>query len=165
MKRSGTVVTAKSTVTVNAAFLQEIKEVNQELWALFRAMRDAPRRSLDQPAPARRFVEELGQLRDLLAMHFSLEEAFGYFEDPVTAAPHLSRRADALRAEHRELYVLLGQVIERAERLTVATERTDRLADEVFESFQTFCGRFEEHEQAENALILEAFDDDIGVGD
>ncbi|MFV2066268.1 MAG: hemerythrin domain-containing protein [Pirellulales bacterium] len=165
MKRSGTVVTVKTTLTVNAAFLQEIKEVNQDLWTLFRSLRDTPRRSLDLRGPARRFVEELERLRDLLAMHFSLEEAFGYFEDPVSAAPRLSCRADALRAEHRELYVMLGEVIDLTEQLQVDGRYTAGMADEVFETFQAFSRRFEQHERAENELILEAFDDDIGVGD
>jgi len=165
MKRSGTVVTAKTTVTVNAAFLQEIKEVNQDLWTLFRAKRDIPRQSLDRRGPWRRFVEELTQLRDLLAMHFSLEEAFGYFEEPVAAEPRLAQRADALRAEHRELYVALGEVIDRAEQFLAEARHGDVVADGVFQAFQAFCRRFEQHECAENALILEAFDDDIGVGD
>ena len=34
-----TVVTSTGTVTVNAAFLQEIKEVNQELWSLLACLR------------------------------------------------------------------------------------------------------------------------------
>jgi len=62
------------TVTVNAAFLQEIKEVNQDLWRLLADVR----RMCDTPATIdsapRRFFGLVEELRDQLALHFALEE-------------------------------------------------------------------------------------------
>src|SRR5262245_61954266 len=95
-----TVITTTGTVTVNAAFLQEIKEVNQELWSLLADLRHRCQRPI-APGHCRLLIDKLCQLRDQLALHFSLEEAYGYFEDPVEVAPQLSRQAEMLRSEHR----------------------------------------------------------------
>jgi hypothetical protein len=108
------VSTLTSTVTVNAAFLQEIKEVNHELWQLLADLRHRCQRPM-APGSCRSLVEKLCQLRDQLALHFALEEAYGYFEDPVDVAPQLCRHAalavwlgpefldfDALLRKHEE---------------------------------------------------------------
>ena len=97
------VVTSTGTVTVNAAFLQEIKEVNQELWSLLAELRHRCQRPI-APGHCRQLIDKISLLRDQLALHFSLEEAYGYFDDPVDVAPQLSRQAEHLRSEHRELY-------------------------------------------------------------
>ena len=103
------------TVTINAAFLQEIKEVNQQLWRLLADIR----RMCCRPAPlqehGRLMTRMLVSLRDELAMHFSLEEYFGYFDDPVGVAPRLSQRANELRREHTALYQQLSTITDDAE--------------------------------------------------
>ena len=111
-----TVVTLTGTVTVNAAFLQEIKEVNQELWSLLSELRHRCQRPV-APGQCRLLIDKHCQLRDQLALHFSLEEAYGYFEDPVDVAPQLGRKAEELRGEHKGLYLDLCDLIERAERM------------------------------------------------
>ncbi|MCI0360065.1 MAG: hypothetical protein L0211_16430, partial [Planctomycetaceae bacterium] len=62
------VATLTATVTVNAAFLQEIKEVNQELWSLLSELRHRCQRPL-APAHCRLLIDKLCQLRDQLALH------------------------------------------------------------------------------------------------
>src|SRR6187401_724617 len=101
-----------ATLTVNAAFLQEIKEVNQELWSLLADLRHRCQRPI-APSHCRLLIDRLCQLRDQLALHFSLEEAYGYFDDPLDAAPQLGHRAEQLRGEHRDLYGDFCDVIER----------------------------------------------------
>ena len=87
-------VTAQRTLTINAAFLQEIKEDNREL----RQLLDDCAALLSRPHQAgvelRRVSQLFGKLRDQLAMHFSLEEAYGYFDDAIDVAPRLSRQAE-----------------------------------------------------------------------
>ena len=152
------------TVTVNAAFLQEIKEVNQDLWRVVadvRRMCDAPE-TIDS-AP-RRFFGLVEELRDHLALHFSLEEAYGYFEDPVEVAPRLCRLANELRAEHHELYLKVVAFSEKAESLT----QPDRVIGAVLaavKEFKAFDERFKRHEARENELIMQESSYDIGVGD
>lgn len=151
------------TVTVNAAFLQEIKEVNQELWQRLEEMRHRCQRPV-APASCRQLVQRLSQMRDQLALHFALEEAYGYFDDPVDVAPRLSHAAEQLRTEHRELYMELTNLVERAERL-VHSEQMATLALWIGPEFLRFDEALRDHESRENDLIFEAFDTDIGTGD
>ena len=156
--------TATKTVTVNAAFLQEIKEVNQDLWRLLADVR----RMCDSPATIdsapRRFFGLVEELRDHLALHFALEEAYGYFEDPIDVAPHLCRQANELRSEHHELYLMIVDLSEACELLT----QPARVVGAVLKAvglFQSFDRRFKKHESRENDLIMQEYGEDIGVGD
>ncbi len=158
-----TVVTSTGTVTVNAAFLQEIKEVNAGLWALLAELQHRCQRPI-APAQCRWLIDNLSQFRDQLALHFSLEEAYGYFEDPVDVAPQLGRQAEQLRAEHRELYLAFCDLVERAERMYY-DEQHAALALWLGPQFLELDRRLRRHEERENELICEAYDGDIGVGD
>jgi hypothetical protein len=151
------------TVTVNAAFLQEIKEVNQELWTLLADLRHRSQRPI-APGQCRLLIDKLCQLRDQLALHFSLEEAYGYFEDPVDVAPRLSRAADKLRSEHKGLYLDFCQLVDRAERMFY-DEQHAALALWLGPEFLEFDELLRSHEERESELIFQAYDDDIGVGD
>ena len=153
-----------SRVTVNAAFLREIKEINTALGNdIGRLERlavcpDVIRRH------ARAFLRKLECLRDDLAMHFSLEEFFGYFEDPLTVAPRLGDRAGRLRDEHGLLYEQLCEIVDVAEEL-VEEHQLSRLSHHVPRRLQNFFDRLARHERDENELIMEAFCDDVGVAD
>ena len=157
------VVTLTGTVTVNAAFMQEIKDVNQELWALLRELRHRCQRPI-APAHGRHLIDRMCQLRDQLALHFSLEEAYGYFDDPVDVAPQLSNQAEHLRAEHKELYTELCDLIERGERMFYDEQHAE-LALWIGPEFLAFDQQLREHEDRESELITEAYSGDIGVGD
>jgi hypothetical protein len=157
------VVTLTGTVTVNAAFMQEIKEVNQELWTLLRELRHRCQRPI-APAQGRHLIDKLCQLRDQLALHFSLEEAYGYFDDPVDVAPQLSRQAEHLRGEHKELYTDLCDLVDRSERMFY-DEQYAQLALWIGPEFLAFDERLREHEDRESELIMDAYTGDIGVGD
>ena len=108
---------ATRTVTVNAAFLQEIKQDNVELRELLEETSTRLLKNRPRLHDARQMVELLGQLRDQLAIHFSLEEAFGYFEDATEVAPRLSERAEELRAEHELFFRDICAICEQAEKL------------------------------------------------
>jgi hypothetical protein len=158
-----TALTTTATLTVNAAFLQEIKEVNQELWELLAELRHRCQRPV-APGQCRLLIDKLCQLRDQLALHFALEEAYGYFEDPVEVAPQLSRAAERLREEHKTLYVDFCDLVERAERMFY-DEQHAALALWLGPQFLELDARLRNHEERENELIYEAYDSDIGVGD
>ncbi len=154
-----------TTVTINAAFLREIKEDNQRLKQLLSEIRavlgaDSGLERLNRHA----LMERLEDLRDQLATHFSLEEAFGYFDEPLSAAPRLSSQAEELRLQHVPLFVQFCQLVEDAEEAYQADShsRAFHLAAYRFHEWDAF---FQAHEQAELDLILEAFNSDIGVGD
>ena len=155
---------ALRTISVNAAFLQEIKEDHHEL----RQLMHHTAVMFDHAGPVEfeyaRMVEMLVKLRDQLALHFSLEQAFGYFDDAISVAPHLSRRAEHLRAEHGTLYNELCRVVEAAEKLLYHETPGAGLAH-VANAYRAFAQHFHDHEAKESELILAAFDDDLCGGD
>ncbi len=155
--------TVTSTVTVNAAFLQEIKEDNQHLQALLRSLRDAFGPHGEFPD---RFevLSWLDELRDQLATHFALEEAYGYFEDPIQVSPRFATQAAALRDEHSSLFVQIRDLVDRADEKLRAEDWLPGW-NAVRNAFRRFDASFRRHEQQENELILQALDVDIGVGD
>ena len=153
-----------TTVTINAAFLEEIKEDDRRLRHLLTEAQTAFGQRRSQRAWLIRTVALLCDLRDQLALHFTLEESYGYFDEPVCAAPWLSERAEALRAQHRDLFVLMCEIVEAAERSLEPHVRRNRW-DQVADRFDEFLAALGQHESDETDLIFQAYNDDIGVGD
>jgi len=156
--------TVATTVTLNAAFFQEIKEDNQRLHELRRELREIF--AFDRPLGVSRFtiIELLAELRDHVATHFALEEAFGYFDDPLDAAPHLCEQAEALRAEHCDLFLDICRVADQA--VELLTEHASLVNyRQVARAYRAFDRRLQIHEARENHLIMQAFQSDLGVGD
>ncbi len=152
------------TVSINPAFLQEIKDDHHELRQLMHHTGAMLVRPEWMPIEYDRLTDLFEKLRDQLAMHFSLEEAYGYFDDALDVAPRLSRRADQLRSQHGELYSQLCALTDRAEQL-LYHETTDAAVSQLAADFRHFCESFHKHELSENDLILEALDEDLGGGD
>lgn len=155
---------ATQTVTVNAAFLEEVKEVNHELWQLLPATRRCLNEANQQPLNPHRLLGQMVRLQDNVAMHFALEEFFGYFDDPLWVEPRLSAEAMCLRGEHETLYVQLSDLIEQVE-AHVHQKTLCRILKSVRYRFNAFMDQFTSHEARERELILQAYEDDIGIGD
>ncbi len=153
-----------STVTVNAAFLKEIKDVNEDLWQLVAELGEVTSNPYLIGSRRYQFIGMLEDLRDHLALHFALEEAYGYFDEPLQVDPRFCERARALRDEHRALYLEACDLIDRAMQLHDGRDMRS-LAQSLVIEYAEFSTRLLEHEQAENALIQEEWDQDIGVGD
>ncbi len=156
--------TAQRTLTINAAFLQEIKEDNRELRTMLAECATLLARPRGVRVDPRRLVQLLGRLRDQVALHFSLEEAYGYFDDAIDVAPRMSRQAQMLKEQHPELFLELCDIEERAEQWLyherAAVDRTD-LAQE----FDEFHSHLMQHESDEDALIMRSINEEIGGGD
>ncbi|MGD9647423.1 MAG: hemerythrin domain-containing protein [Pirellulales bacterium] len=155
-----------SRVTLNPAFLQEIKEDHRTFYRLLAAARHhlGRRGGYWRDHTPRAMVDLLERVRDRLAMHFALEEAYGYFEDPVWTEPQISIPAQRLREQHRELYAELLWLTERA--IQVRYHETPRSrVPQICADFERFCRHFEEHERRESELMVQALYEDVGVGD
>jgi hypothetical protein len=155
---------ASRTVSINPAFLQEIKDDHHELRQLMHHTSAMLSRSGPVEIEYPKLVEMFGKLRDQLALHFSLEEAYGYFEDATTAAPHLNRRAEYLRGQHQGLFGELCRLVDGSEQL-LYHEQPETALGQLSDGYRRFLVQFHEHEAAECDLVLEAFNDDIGTGD
>ncbi len=157
------IVTA--TVSINAAFLQEIKTDHLLLGELFADVRKCLATPTWIANHARVVSDLLEELLDQLALHFALEEAIGYFEDTVSAAPRLSTEAEELRNQHGELFEELRELVDSAQAHAAAGSMSLRQSRQLARAFHTFDERFLAHEKRENELIMIAFEQDIGVGD
>lgn len=151
------------TVTINAAFLEEIKEVHEHLWETLGRLQDLYATPTASESYLRQLTRLLAELRDQLALHFSLEEAYGYFDDPIEVAPHICLTAERLRGEHQDLYLRICDLVDQAE------QASDLKRQAAVVMLVSGCCEFHErltrHEQAETELIQEAYAADIGVGD
>jgi hypothetical protein len=145
-------------LAVNAAFLQEIKDDNQFLDELLLATRDALAEVDPRKLNVRASVELLKRLRDRLAMHFSLEEAFGYFDGALEFPPDLSVRADICRHQHESLYLDVCDVVDIAEKLLYheSVRSQERLIHHLSTAFGNFYRRLHQHDAEEDDLISAA---------
>ena len=149
-------------LSVNAAFLKDIKDDNRELKQLL----DRLTPMTSHPEIASNHWAEIGQLlsdlRDQLAFHFSLEEAYGYFDEAVETEPQLSVTAGVLRKQHTELFETARSLADQI--VDVPGGECEKIA-KFLTKLKKFRFQFERHEEAELRLILDALSDDIGVGD
>lgn len=152
------------TLTINAAFLQDIKQDNRHLHDLLTSLRSLARHPASLLGHRRRFVELLAALCDQLALHFTLEEDFGYFDNALDVAPHLAGRAEALQCEHVELFDLARDLADAAAQAEARHQLTVQLP-EILRRFQEFDLALCHHERIENDLIVAALQDDLGGGD
>ena len=154
--------TIVQTITLAPAFMQEIKEDDRRLNQLMSDFRQLVARGALTHPERQQLASLVLDVRDRVAFHFALEEAYGYFEDPVAVAPRLCERVDGLRAEHGELFADISSIVDVFE-----DSEPDLPADfaGVQEMCRGFLSRFDAHEAAEDALMTQAFNEDIGVGD
>jgi hemerythrin-like domain-containing protein len=152
------------TVTLSPAFLQEIKEDDRRLKTLLDRFRQlASNRPLIASANSQ-LADVATDVRDQLAFHFALEEAYGYIEDPVVVAPRLCERIEQLRIEHSELYALAARIVDSVEALS-PDESESHASQSLADQCHRFLRSFDQHEAKENALIAQAFNEDIGECD
>lgn len=154
--------TGPKRLTVNAAFLRDIKDDNRQLKSLFEELSGLITHPTITFNHWQEFLQRLADLRDQLAFHFSLEEAYGYFDAAIDAEPHLSVQAESLRGEHPKLFSALLDLIDRA--AETPADR-DGHVESVLRAYREFHEQFMRHEEAEVKLILHALEDDIGGGD
>ena len=81
--------TSTRRLSVNAAFMKDIKDDNRDLKEILDKI--TPLASHPETAVNHwlELTELFANLRDQLALHFSLEEAYGYFHDPAEPDPDL----------------------------------------------------------------------------
>ena len=151
-------------VTVNAAFLREIKEVHEELWVGLEELRMLCGRPISLRSQTTELVRRLSDLLDKLALHFTLEEAFGYFDDPVYVSAAFSRRVDDLRNQHRVLYAKLCRIVDESDAM-LRRRKLAALTTIVPIQFERFARELLAHEEAEMELTQDGWCDDLGVGD
>lgn len=144
---------SQSSGMVNAAFLQEVKESNPEVWALVRSLRTSLSNcdsATDEAAHG--CVRQLAALRDGIASEFSLEETLGFVGgiSPTDASPE-SDLAKAAQ-QHRAIYVRIHEVCQQAEELeyrgTIVRDLPSLLSE-----YSDFDAQLRKHEEFEADMI------------
>ena len=149
-------------LAVNAAFLKDIKDDNQDLKKLLDQITPITRHQQTAANHWPELITLMSDLRDQLALHFSLEEAYGYFDDAIVSAPELSVTAEVLRSEHPSLFANIRDLADQVSE--ICSDRPDQVNDFITRLY-AFRRDFEIHEESELKLILDSLDDDLGVGD
>jgi len=153
--------TIASTLTINAAFLEEIKDSNVTLWRRLAKLRDTCECHEVRPVMLHRLVGLLNEIRDLLALQFALEESYGYQEVPASASarevakasqvnrPHSSEQ---IRGQHCALYRTINDLAELAEELQYRGFVPAKV-DDLVRQVRQFDLQLQDHERAERHML------------
>ena len=160
-------------VTINVAFLQEIKSdfgFRDLLNDVYHQLKpDMPTAVFDDESGGRVSprvaAEMLGELRDGLETYFALEEFYGYFQQAAVQNPCVSQKASDLQSEHETLFLKLNQIVELAQQIVYREAGPETTLDDVAEELESFCIQLAHHEQAEMDLMMRLCNEDLGVGD
>jgi hypothetical protein len=148
-----------TTTMVNAAFLQEVKDSNIQFWQNVHDFKRLLHQSAELSELSAKLVRLLSELRDSMALEFSLEETYGYIEGNYAASSVSAHKAGQAKQQHRELYLQLHEISESAEE---AQYRGTIVED--FAAIVMVCKEFltalEAHEQHESELIRY----ELGIG-
>lgn len=165
MSASNNSGTAKAkTVTINAAFLADVKDLHQELWDGLHELQRMCSMPISLEGKCFEFVGRLSDLRDKLAFQFSVEEAYGYFDDPAFCCPTYAKRSGELMQQHRDLYVEIDRITEQAENL-LSVRDLAALTTVIPVAFEAFAKKLQTHESEETQLMHDGLMQDIGGGD
>ena len=130
--------------------------------AQLRLILDSVRETLlDRQATPQVVAAMIIELSSRIKQHFDHEEQGGFFEEVIDVAPRLSDRAEALLQQHLEFVDQLDLLQQHAE----SPAPSDSWWARLIQLFDEFLHRFLAHEQAENALLLQAYNEDIGAED
>lgn len=144
---------ANVVVRVNAAFLQEIKDENQRLKTLLHELNESLSPGRCGCLEPERFSELTEDLRDQVALHFALEEAYGYFDDVSETTTKVTNAAELLRAEHATLLREISEIAESAADL-LKNKLPQPAKEQLIERAIRFHNGLLKHEARESELII-----------
>jgi len=146
-----------TTLVVNSAFMQEIKDSNPALADIVHQLRHVCESEDDAIRVSRQLTKLLNGLRDELSLQFALEEAYGYVEVSESRHQELSEAVHHAKLEHRTLYVAVTELAEAAEELQYRGVEPAELRT-LIEDTRMFDRQLRNHEKAEDELIDQSFD-------
>jgi hypothetical protein len=139
-------------VTINAAFLQEVKEANSQVWDTLFQLRIGSQVDCPSEEKIHWWVHKLTEFRKQLSVEFALEETYGYLSRVVRQ--HISIGVDPAEPlkQHKDLYLQLIDLCEQVEQAqysgTVIRDFKIHVA-----AFLEFDVMLAEHEKIESQMI------------
>lgn len=141
-------------VTINAAFLQEVKEAHSQVWETLYYLRVIAQQKSVTEADVHQWVSKLTEFRRQLSTEFALEETYGYISSSQRQHINVGVDPSVTLKQHRELYLQILEVCERVEESqyvgTVVRDFSLHVA-----CFQEFDAGMSEHERLESLMIRE----------
>ncbi len=149
--------TPSTTLVVNPAFLQEIKESNPDLERILLNLRRLLVGSGRDREVCNKLTRCLDDLREQLSLQFSLEESYGYLAVGTSEHGPLSDVASHAQSQHGMLYMQLSDLAEQAEELQYRGVESEQL-DALLEGTRAFDANLRDHEREELELIRQAYE-------
>lgn len=143
-------------------YLQRVLAEHDELHGAFEGIVQELAAIVAEHATAddvRRVRAKLESLLAQLEKHFRQEEEGGYLEEAMCRAPELRETADKLQVQHGEFCRAVDELIAGTERPEPPAAAWRRLNTQ----FAALAKRLAAHEDAENALLERAFNEDLGT--
>lgn len=103
----------------------------------------------------------LAQFGDQLVRHFSTEEDGGYFAEALIQSPRLVARANELMAQHPKMCTKVRDLVVELDHLQPKQDWWQ----ETRKRFDAFREELLIHEQREDRLLQEAYNQDLGAND
>ncbi len=142
---------------INSAFLQEIKDSNPNYWVALRRLPETCVETDEPMVACNLLTRAIDDLRDAVALQFSLEESYGFVEVRRIRSTRrirldLHEKAVKLQQDHRRLYLELSELAEQAEELQYRGARPALLRQLMARTLE-FEAKLRQHERAETELI------------
>ena len=147
-----TVVSSAMAWTINAPFMQELKEYNVELWQSLDELKNATQGGVPTETLLSNFVPLLSKLKERLAAQFKLEETYAYVQTAMHGAKRMSAQVERVLSQHRPIYLYAQELAEKAEESEYRGKLAEDMASLIREAIELFR-RIEDHESAEQRLI------------
>ncbi len=106
-------------------------------------------------------AEMMASLCEKVERHFDAEESADLFQQIASRAPRLAQDSEMLEHEHVELRDILRSLADQVREGSGSEDWWNRTE----EQFVHFRKRLGQHEGKENALLMRAYDEDIGAND
>lgn len=139
-------------------FFEQVKSEHAELIELMKLLRAEFNSDIRDPGTVNRLV---GNLYEHIVAHFAHEERGGYLCEALERAPRLTEQAKQLLAQHETLNELLGELRNVAQR----REDSELWWQALRDTFNQFSRELLRHEAAEDKLLQDAFNQDMGTAD
>lgn len=162
VRESGAINRDLSGLTLNVAFLNDIKQGSKKPEELIRDIRASLVENLAMD-PAK-LISQMHALRDELETYFTLEEFYGYFESAQLVQPSVSRNATSLQSQHEQIYLDICALIDVAEGVLYGETDLDDTLSILVPGFTAFTQTFLRHEQEEFDLMMQLCNQELGVG-
>jgi hypothetical protein len=162
---TGVAIAVSATMDAGMVSCRQMEDDSAQLRQLLQEIRaSAEDRSLIREHTPH-FVKLLSELQRRLVIHFAWEVANDFFSNEVDIAMELIGLAEVLHSERHALTTEIESLVDQASALLANAANLEPRFSQLASRVRVFCYHLREHERSENALVAQAYGEDVGVGD